>query len=394
MDVTDGRNGWTYWMPQIEIPPPPAKPPAPVIGRRASDGEPGAQVRRRMRLIEIVMLGLLVLALMYTLYFARALLIPIALATVAALVLSPVVAGLRRIRIPEPLGAIFVVIALAAGLGYTATALFEPATEWLHKLSESRALVEKKLESLRRSVQEMQKTTEQVERLTAVGGPKKGEQIQIASTPPLGERVFLSARDMAIMAAATIVLLYFLLASGDLFLRKLVRVLPRLSDRKQAVEIATTLRIEISRYLLTITYINIGVGVLTAIALHFAGLPNPLMWGVMATALNYIPLLGSLTTLLIIAVVSILTFSTATEALIPPALFWGIHLIESQLATPLVLGRRLTLNPVVIIVSLLFWGWLWGVAGALIAVPLLIMAKIISDRISVLKPIAEFLDSR
>ena len=188
-----------------------------------------------------------------------------------------------------------------------------------------------------------------------------------------------------------IVLLYFLLASGDLFLRKLVRVLPRLSDKKRAIEIARQTEGHISTYLSTVTLINIALGLIVGVAMHLVGMPNAILWGVMAGLLNFIPYLGALATAGILAIVSVLTFDSLGRALVAPLLYLAINTVEGYLVTPMLLGRRLTLNPVVIFLGIILWGWLWGIPGALLAVPILATFKIFCDQIEPLAPIGEFL---
>jgi predicted PurR-regulated permease PerM len=192
----------------------------------------------------------------------------------------------------------------------------------------------------------------------------------------------------------TTILLYFMLASGDLVLRKTVRVLPRLQDKKRAVDIFRQAERDISTYLVTITLVNITLGAVTAAAMYLLGMPNPVLWGVLAAVLNYVPYLGPLTTFGVIALVSLLTFDQLSEAILPPLVFLGLTSLEGQVLTPLFLGRRLTLNPVAVFLALLIWGWLWGIPGILLAVPLLATFKIFCDNIEPLAPIGEFLDRR
>ncbi len=178
-----------------------------------------------------------------------------------------------------------------------------------------------------------------------------------------------------------LVLLYFLLASGDLFLRKLIRVLTTLEDKKRAVEIARRLQEDISLYLLTITLINLGLGVAEGIAMHLLGMPNPLLWGVIAAILNFIPYLGAMVGMAVIAAVAALTFQTPGQILLPPLVYFLLTAAEGYLITPHIIGRRLTLNPVMILLGLIFWGWMWGIVGAIVAVPLLVSFKILCDHI-------------
>jgi predicted PurR-regulated permease PerM len=189
----------------------------------------------------------------------------------------------------------------------------------------------------------------------------------------------------------TLVLLYLLLASGDLFLQKLVRVMPTLRDKKRAVEISHEIQQNISNYLFSVSLINLGMGLIVSSGLYFMGVPNAAMWGLLVALLNYVPYFGPIAGVLLLAAVGLLTFDTLGAGLLPPAWYLAIHLLESNLITPVLLGRRFTLNPVVIFVSLIFWTWLWGVPGALLSVPILVSIKVICDRVPAASHVSELL---
>jgi predicted PurR-regulated permease PerM len=187
------------------------------------------------------------------------------------------------------------------------------------------------------------------------------------------------------------ILLYFLLASGDQFLRKLVRIAPRFEDKRRAVEIAHDIEQRISVYLQTITLINLGLGISVAIAAYFVGLPNAPLWGFLAFALNFIPYLGALIGIAISFVISLLTFDSLGHALVLPAIYLGYNIIEGNFVTPYILSRILTLNTVIVFFSIMFWTWLWGIPGALLAVPILATFKIVSDHVDFLRPVGDFI---
>jgi predicted PurR-regulated permease PerM len=189
-----------------------------------------------------------------------------------------------------------------------------------------------------------------------------------------------------------LVLLYFLMASDDFFLRKAVRVMPTLRDKIRAVEIGRHIEVDIGRYFVSFASICTGVGVAVAIIAWATGLPTPALWGVVAGVLNFVPYLGPAITLVVITVVSVLTFDGLPQALLPPLLYLGLETIEGNVIQPLAFGRSLSLNPVGIFVSLLFWGWLWGPLGILLAVPILVVIKVTAGHIDSMKGVAEFLD--
>jgi predicted PurR-regulated permease PerM len=337
----------------------------------------------------LALTGLLVLSAFYTLYFARAFFLPIVLALLLSFLLSPVVRALKKIHIPNGLGAALVVFGLLGSLGLGIYELAGPAYEWAQQAPREMRRLERKLAEFKKPVQTMSKATQQVEKMTQVGAaePRKVE----VQTETLGERMFSQATELVAGGTIMFILLFFLLASGDLFLRKLIRVLPSLSDKKRAVEIARQIEQDVSTYLTTITVINLALGLAVWGLMAWIGIPNPLLWGVLAFVTNYIPYVGALIMIGVLAMVGFLTFEDTAHALMAPGVFVGLNLLESYLVTPMVLGRRLTLNPVVIFLGLTFWGWLWGITGALLAVPIMVVLKIICDRSEPLRSIGEFL---
>jgi predicted PurR-regulated permease PerM len=209
--------------------------------------------------------------------------------------------------------------------------------------------------------------------------------------PSLSERLFGTTQSLITVALEVGILLYFLLAAGDLFLQKLIKVLPQLKDKKRAVTIARETESSVSAYLLTMTLLNVGEGVVVAIAMAVLGVPNPLLWGVLAVVLEYVPYIGAFVLAGILTMVGLATFDEPFRALMVPAAYILINFIQGNFLTPLMLGRRLTLNPVAIFIGLVFFWWIWGVAGAFLAVPILATFKIFCDHIETLQPIGEFL---
>lgn len=336
------------------------------------------------------LLALLLLAVFYTLYLGREFFLPIVLAVMFSFLLSPVVRGLRRIWIPEPVGAALIVLAL---LGLLVTGVYQlagPAYDWAEGAPKSLRKVELRLRDLKRPVATVNKATEQVEKIAKVAGGMDTQTVSVR-TESFGQRVLSQTTAMLVNGAIMFILLFFLLASGDRFSRKLVQLQPRNEDRRRAVEILRRIQSEVSTYLLTITVINLVVGLAVWGLTYWAGLPNPLLWGVLAMAANYIPYLGVMSMIAVLSMVGLITFDDLTHALVAPAGFLALHGLESYLVTPMVLGRRLTLNPVVLFLSLTFWGWLWGIPGAVLAVPIMVVVKILCDHSERLSRFGEFL---
>ncbi len=213
----------------------------------------------------------------------------------------------------------------------------------------------------------------------------------IIRQPGLVARVSDDAVAMAASALLVLTLSLFLLMSRDLFYLKVVRVMPTLSDKKRALQAAYDIERDVSRYLLTVAVINAGLGTMVGLSLWALGMPNPLLWGVMAAALNFLPYLGALGGIVITGMVAIITFDTLGEALTVPAVYLVLTVIEGQFITPYLLGRRFSLNVVVILVSIAFWGFLWGAVGVFVAVPFLIILKVLCEHIDGLSNLGEFL---
>lgn len=345
----------------------------------------------KLTLRSVTLTGLLVLACFYTLYFAREFFLPVTLAFVFHFLLWPVVRGLAKLHIPEFLGALLVIFALLAGLAMIAWEMSGPVSTWIERAPALIDRLKHGLQDLRKPVEQVTQATEQVRAMTQ--SETKGRQpMQVAlKAPGVGEMIFDRGWNFLFGAMVLLILLYFLLASGDLFLLKLIRVLPRLEDRKRAVQISREIEFSISRYLATAALINAGLGTAGGVAFWLLGLPDPAIWGLLGALLNFIPYVGASATIFVVALVSSATFHSTGQMLLPPAAYLVLATLEGNFITPWIMGQRLTLNPVVIFIGLTFWGWLWGIPGALLAVPILVMVKIICDHTEPLAPVGEFL---
>jgi predicted PurR-regulated permease PerM len=337
----------------------------------------------------VALIGLFVLAVFYTLHLAQDFFLPIVLAILLDFLLSPVVRALRKIGIAEPLGAGIVMLGLLGVLVVGAYRLSGPAAEYIALAPESIETVQRKLQSMRGSVEQVTEAAEQVER-AAAGGEAEAQQVEIKG-PSLTRQLF--GGTAAFLSAATVVifLTYFLLAVGDLFLQKLVGVLPQFGDKKVAVTIARETEAQISLYLFTTTLINIGVGIVTGFAMYLLGMPNPVLWGVVAAVLNFVPYVGAVANTILLALAAFVTFEDTGRALLVPGAFLALNLIESNLVTPMIYGNRMKLNTVALFIGLVFWWYIWGIPGAILAVPIVATMKIACDHIESLSPIGEFL---
>ncbi|CAM5774785.1 AI-2E family transporter [Labrys miyagiensis] len=327
----------------------------------------------------VVLACLLVLASLTAAYLASAILLPLVLAFVLKLLFQPAMRQLERISVPRGLAALLVILAffgLIVGLG---AAVSGPAAEWAGRLPQGLPRLEEKLHFLSRPIQTFQNFMRQM-------GASSDPGIDFLGTLFQGTQHFASG------FFETVLILFFLLMSGDTFLRRTVEILPRFSDKRQAVELSQQIEQNISIYLVTITFMNTLVGLATGLTMWATGLGDPVLWGVMAFILNYVPIMGPVAGVAIFTFAGLLTIEDTVMAFLPAGLYLVIHLIEGEIVTPMLLAKRFTLNPVLVILSLIFWFWAWGVAGAILAVPMLAIFKIVCDGIKPLHPIGHFLE--
>jgi predicted PurR-regulated permease PerM len=384
------REGDTALAPRVDVTamaaPASAGAPPPSLERTAN-----ALAEPRSRSIETTVIT--VLAVLYTLYVARGFLIPIVFALLLNFLLSPVIRRLARWRIKPPLGAGLVVVLLVSAMGFGVYELAGPAQRWAANAPQSFAKAQHKLRSIIRPVQEVSQNVEQA--ANAVGAPAtKKPEVVVQTGPSLSSRLFGTTQRIAAGLVEIFILLYFLLAGGDLFLQKLIKVLPHFSDKVKAVEIARATEATVSAYLTTTLLLNIAEGIVVGFALWLLGLPNAVLWGVMVAALEFVPYLGAATATVVLGVAGLAQYEQLGHALMIPGAYLAINLVQSNLVTPMLLGHRLTLNPVAIFVGLAFFFWIWGVPGAFLAVPILATMKIVCDNIVSLAAIGEFLGQR
>ncbi|HEV8149420.1 MAG TPA: AI-2E family transporter [Gemmatimonadales bacterium] len=324
------------------------------------------------------MMILVLLATLYTLYFARDFL------------LSPAVRLLHRLHLPRPLGSALVVLSLIGLGGFGVYQMAGPVQSWTAKAPAAIESAREALAKLLRPFERVKKTAEQVESATAVSTSPKAPVVVIQG-PSIFSRVFGSTQRFLFALIETLILLFFLLAAGDLFLHKLIKVLPHLQDKLKAIRIAREVESSVSTYLATIAALNIVEGLVVAGALALLGMPSPLLWGALVAAFEFIPYLGAFSIVVILAIAALGSYPSVGRALMVPGAFVLINMLQVNVVSPLLLGHRLELNPVAVFIGLAFWFWIWGIPGAFIGVPLLAVLKICCDHIEALAPVGEFL---
>ena len=347
-------------------------------------------MRRPFDIRSIALTGLFILAIFYTMYFMRALLLPLVLALLLSYLLRPIVRAGARLHIPPPLSAAIILLSFFGLIGYAVSFLAVPAAGWLEKAPYSLQQFQSKLIPLRGPMQNVAKASGEIEKITTPEAQEAKPAVEV-KRHPISDALFVRTPELIVSTVMLIILLYFLLAYDGVFLTKLIKLLPTLADKKRAVSIATEIETHVSRYLLTVTLINIGLGFAVGTAAGSLGLPNPVMWGAMVAILNFVPYLGALTGIICMTLGAVLSFDSFGYALIFPAVYLFFATLEGNFITPWVMGRSLTLNPVMVLLSLSFWGWMWGIAGIILAVPILAAFKIFCAHIKPIEPIAEFL---
>lgn len=348
-------------------------------------------LRRPFDIRSVALSGLFVLAIFYTMYFMRAMLLPLVLALLLSYLLTPLVRGLVRVRIRPPLGAAIILLSLIGFAGYAISLLAEPAAGWIEKAPYSLQELKLKLLPLKKPMEKVARATGEIDKLTTPESEATKPQTVVVKHNALTEIFLTQTPEFVASTVVMLILLYFLLASDGVFFSKIIKLNSRLEDKKRALSIMREIESQISRYLITITAINLGLGIAVGITVHFLGLRNPIMWGVMVAALNFVPYLGALTGIICMTLGAVLSFDSLGYAMILPASYLLLAMLEGNFITPLVLGRSLTLNPVVILVALTFWGWMWGISGMILAVPILATFKIFCDHIEPMESIGDFL---
>ncbi|HZT19719.1 MAG TPA: AI-2E family transporter [Dongiaceae bacterium] len=330
-------------------------------------------------------LGLLVLA---ALYVVRPIAIPILFATILYFALQPLMRWLTRWHVPQVIAGLLVLVGFLACLAGLAMSLSAPAADWVARAPQSLPRIEDRLYFLKEQLARLQDALHQVERLGEGFGSAPAV---VVAGPGLSSSLFTGTTSTLAALGTMAVVLFFLLVSGDQMLRRLVEIVPRLSNKKQAVEIAHEIETQVSAYLGTIGLINAAVGLATGIAAYACGLPDAVLWGTLAFLLNFVPILGPLCGIVLLFMIGLLTFDQLWRAALPAGIYLLIHVMEGELITPMLLARRFVLNPVLVVLSLIFWFWMWGIAGALVSVPMLAILKIVCDRVRPLMAIGHFL---
>jgi predicted PurR-regulated permease PerM len=309
--------------------------------------------------------------------------LPIVLAFVLGAIFQPVLRFLLHLRVPRILAALAIVLSLVSLFIIVALLLSGPLAQLIAQLPQTLPRLQERLNFLSAPIKSIGRALEHVQSF----GPGPDQQQTVAvQGPSLPEKMLQQFRVVGEGAFATLLVLFFVLVAGDQFLRRLVEILPGFREKRKAVDISQQIEQDISIYLATITVMNMMVGLATAGMAWLTGLGSPILWGTAAFLLNFVPILGPTAGVIIFLVAGIVTIEPLWAAFLPALLYFLIHCAEGETITPMLLAARFTVNPVLVTVGVIFWYWMWGVAGAILATPMLAILKITCDRIETLQP--------
>ena len=360
-----------------------------VPGEAATASAPLPDPRPRA---SAALLVLATLAVGYTLWAAQGVILPVLLAMFFALVGNPVIRALRRLYVPRSLAALLVLAGGIAATGLLGQQLLVPAMDWMQEAPRQMRQVGKELSALVEPVHEAGRVAEDIARQASGEGNDKVEVVRTQQDDPYG---LITKAPRAVGGVLAVVLLtFFFMVFGEDLQRRAIALLPTRQRQKITVEIMQSIERDVSRYVFTITLINAAVGLVLAGILHWGlgvEVPEALLWGTIAMLLNFAPYVGPAIGVVLMLAMGFVSWDEVGPSLLPAAIYLGLHTLEGQLITPLVLGQRMQLSPLVLILALLVFGWLWGIVGLLLAVPLLVCVKRVLARIDGLQGWARLL---
>jgi len=353
---------------------------------RIEPAEPEAPPTSAAAVASSALLGLLVIAVLYVTTFMVPMLIGIVLAAMLKLMFAPFVEWLRGIGVPRVLSSLVVVASLPLLIGVGVTHLVDPVSGWLDEAPRTLSRIERRLLPIVSPLKDVSAAASAVESLTSLGNQSENE-VRVAA-PHLLDQITSSLQPVVLGVTVTIFVTFFLLASGDAFLRKLASAGQSFATRRRIVETMRRIQADVGDYLRTITIINVLLGVATTGVMWMLGVAEPIMWGVAAALSNFAPYVGAMLMIAALTLTGLATSATLGAALLPPLAYLLLTTIEGQMITPAVLGHRMSMSPVVVFLGVVFAGWLWGVAGALVAVPVLVTVKIICEDVASVRLVA------
>jgi len=308
-----------------------------------------------------------------SLHLAKSAVVPILFAVFLAMLLAPAVALLRRLGIPRALAAGIVVASLVAIVGVGLNATWRPARGWLDTAPQTMRTLERKLRPVTRFIAKVESVSEQAERVADPGATQS--DTKVPPTTAEKKSTIANTQEWLFAILTTLMVTYFLLAAGPSLLVKIASTPASQKPGTRLLRVATAISDDLSRYFATVTVINLVLGIATTVTMYWLGMPNPLLWGIVAFVLNYVPYAGSAATLALLTIVAVVSFDGLGKVLAVAGCYLVLTTVEGQVVQPILVGRRLDVSPLFVFLSLWFGGWLWGIAGVALAVPLLVATK-------------------
>jgi predicted PurR-regulated permease PerM len=324
------------------------------------------------------------------LYFAHVAFVPIALSLLFALILSGPVEALHGLRIPRSVSAALFMIAILGIMVALVNVVSEPAQQWFAAAPHTLKVIGKKIRPVAQVMSRLEDLRNSAGNIGSVAHP--APQTALSASEESSPVMLLDATRGAVLSSVTVLILtLFLLIGGPPMLARMTSAF--VDDLKSAhvLSVIEKVRSEVGRFYVTMALINVGLGVTTAVAMMLCGMPNPFLWGTMAGLLNFIPYAGSTATLIILTLVAIVSFDGLARVMAVAGSYLVLVTIEGQFIQPLLVGRRLQLNPMLVFLALWFGGLFWGVAGIILATPTLVALKVIAKNSSGGKPLVDFL---
>ncbi|MFG6138637.1 AI-2E family transporter [Halomonas sp. B23F22_10] len=338
--------------------------------------------------------GLFIYLSIFALSYSQMFIVPVVLAFLLSMVFSPVRRGFDRFGISQGLSAILIVSALLVGLFAIAATLAVPVNGWINDAPQIERKIEYRMNEISGPFSDLFAAKERLDDI-ADSDASDTQKVEVESQDNrLSNRLASLIPTLFTQFIFTMVLLLFLLASGDMFYEKIVHVMPTLRDKKRAIRIVYKIERKLSRYLLTITIINAGLGIAVGMAMWLLGMPSPLSFGIIAFVFNFVPYLGALAGIIIAAVVALVSLGGVGWLAIVVGTYFLLTTLEGQVVTPYFVGRSLRVNTVVVFLAISFFAWLWSVVGMIVAVPLLVAIKTLSEHIDGLEALGHFLSER
>lgn len=340
--------------------------------------------------------GIFLMLLVGGMAYARAFLMPVVLGVLLHLVFTPVRRRMERWGLGSGVAASLIVGTLLLTLFFGAFSLSGPVGQWVDRAPMIGFEVRAKLRDVLEATEGVQEAAEQVDDIADGNSDEEEPGVQRVRVEEDSGVVAYLMTLPAVFAQVvfTLVLMFFLLSSGDMFYEKLVHVMPTFRDKRRAVRIAFDIERKLSRYLFTITLINAGLGVAIGVAMWAFGMPNPVLFGILAFLLNFIPYLGAIVGVVIAMLVGLVSLDVAEQALLVGVTYFALTSLEGQIVTPYFVGRNLSLNTVVVFLSVTLFAWLWSVVGMLVATPLLVTLRTFCEQIPALEGLGHFLSGR